>query len=117
MNIEEYRNYCLSLPETSEKMPFDENTLVFYVKNKMFALTNVDNFDYINLKCDPELAITLREEYGAVRPGFHMSKKHWNTVDMDGSIANSTLKEWIYNSYKLVIKGMPKKDQVGLLEE
>lgn len=114
MNIEEYRDYCLSLPATTEGFPFDDKALVFKVCNKMYALTNIENFASINLKCDPEYALELREQYPAVRPGYHMSKKHWNTIDLDGSISNKLLQEWIKHSYDLVVKGLPKKVRVEL---
>ncbi|GAA4848414.1 MmcQ/YjbR family DNA-binding protein [Algivirga pacifica] len=109
MDIISYRDYCLSFPGTTEHTPFDEVTLVFKVMGKMFALTNMDTFESINLKCDPEKAIELREKYTAVLPGYHMNKKHWNTVLIDGSISDQQLKEWIKESYDLVIKGLPKK--------
>jgi predicted DNA-binding protein (MmcQ/YjbR family) len=116
MNIEDYRNYCLSLPLTEESLPFNDNALVFYIKGKMFSLTNnIETFDFINVKCDPEKAIALRELYEAVIPGYHMNKKHWNTIQMDGSIADITIKEWIRESYQLVVKNLPKKDREGLL--
>ena len=107
--LEEYRDFCLSLPATTEGFPFDQKTLVFKVCDKMFALTDVDEFKSINLKCDPELALELREKYLAVRAGYHMSKKHWNTIDMDGSISNKQLQEWILHSYDCVVAGLPKK--------
>jgi len=117
VNIEEYRNFCLSLPATSESFPFDEKVLVFKVENKMFALTNVDQYTSINLKCEPERAIELREQYPSVRPGFHMSKKHWNTIDLDGSISNKLLEEWILHSYDRVVQTLPKKVREGLKEK
>ena len=116
MNIEEYREYCLAKPGTTEGFPFDEHVLVFKVMNKMFALTDVDQFVSINLKCDPEIAIQLREEFPAVRPGYHMNKKHWNTIDMDGSVDNQLIREWIDNSYDLVVASLPKKVQKELAE-
>lgn len=81
---------------------------------KMFALTDVEAFDGINLKCEPELAAQLREEYPAVQPGFHMNKKHWNTIAMDGSVGDKLIKQWIDHSYDLVVASLPKKDQVVL---
>jgi predicted DNA-binding protein (MmcQ/YjbR family) len=104
MNIEELRYYCLSLPEVSEHFPFDETTLVFKVNNKMFALTDLEGSLSVNLKCDPEHAIELREQYPAVKPGYHMNKKHWNTVEIDGSISDTILKQWIEMSYGLIAK-------------
>lgn len=109
MNIEEYRDYCISKAGVTEEFPFDQNTLVFKVMGKMFALTDVEAFASVNLKCDPELAIKLREEYDAVIPGYHMNKKHWNTVSMDGSVSGAQVKEWIDHSYELVVSGLPKK--------
>lgn len=109
MNIEQFRDFCLSLPATEETFPFDNVTLVFKVAGKMFALADVDLFTSINLKCDPEMAVELRERYPAVQPGYHMSKVHWNTVEMDGSISDALLKEWIKNSYDLVVASMSRK--------
>ncbi len=109
MNIESFREYCLSKPGVTEEFPFDENTLVFKVMGKMFALTDLELFESVNLKCDPELAVSLREEYESVVPGYHMSKKHWNTVLMDGRISDKLVKEWIGHSYDLVVSGLPKK--------
>ncbi len=109
MNIEEFRDFCLSMKGTTEDFPFDEQALVFKVMGKMFALTNVDTFESINLKCDPEKALELREQYPGVQPGYHMSKKHWNTVLTDGEIPDPLLKQWTRDSYDLVVAGMPKK--------
>ncbi|RLD49686.1 MAG: MmcQ/YjbR family DNA-binding protein, partial [Bacteroidetes bacterium] len=86
MNIEELRNYCLSKPGVTEGFPFDETTLVFKVMDKMFALTDTHSEFSINLKCDPQKAIELREHYPTVKPGYHMNKKHWNTIWPDDSI-------------------------------
>ncbi len=109
MNIEEYRNYCLSLPATSEDFPFDQNTLAFKICGKLFALTDVEKFESINIKCNPELAIELRERYPAVQPGYHMNKKHWNTIMLDGSVATQLLQDWVLHSYECVVAGLPKK--------
>jgi predicted DNA-binding protein (MmcQ/YjbR family) len=114
MDIEFFRNYCLSKKGVTEEFPFDEQTLVFKVMGKMFALTNVDTFVSINLKCEPEKAVELREQYEGVRPGYHMNKKHWNTVLIDGSISNKLLKEWIDDSYNLVAASLTKKLQEEL---
>lgn len=113
MNIEELREYCLSKKGVTESFPFDETTLVFKVMNKLFALTDTEDEFSINLKCDPEKAIELRERYEAVQPGYHMSKKHWNTVFIDGSINDKQIQDWIDESYRLVISKLPKKDQKG----
>jgi predicted DNA-binding protein (MmcQ/YjbR family) len=108
MNIEEFRDYCISKPGVTEEFPFDENTLVFKVIGKMFALTDlVDDFS-LNLKCDPERAIELRDQYPAIQPGYHMNKAHWNTVKMDGSIGESLIRELIDHSYQLVVDKLPK---------
>jgi predicted DNA-binding protein (MmcQ/YjbR family) len=109
MNIEELREYCLSKKGVTESFPFDNVTLVFKVVGKMFLLTNTDGEFSINIKCDPEKAISLREHYPCVLPGYHMDKKHWNTVLIDGTIADALLKEWIDDSYDLIVKKVNKK--------
>jgi len=109
MHLEQFRQYCLSLPSTEETLPFDEDTRVFKVAGKMFALANMTVFESINLKCDPEQAIELRERYVAVLPGYHMNKQHWNTVLIDGSISNQLLLQWTKDSYDLVVQSLPKK--------
>ena len=111
MNIEELRTYCLSKKAVTEGFPFDEETLVFKVLDKMFLLTNINGELRMNVKCDPEKAIELRESYPSVLPGYHMNKKYWNTVVIDGSVSNELLKEWIDESYDLVVEKMPKKKQ------
>ena len=114
MNIEEFRNYCLQKPHATEDFTFDQETLVFKVAGKMFALTKIDTFESVNLKCQPEKALELREAYPEVQPGYHMNKKHWNTIDVRGSIQDSTLKSWIDHSFELVIQGFSKKRQKDL---
>ena len=109
MNIESFRDYCLSKPGVTESFPFDESTLVFKVANKMFALTSLVRPFSINLKCDPEKAIDLRESYAAVLPGYHMDKRHWNTVMIDGSIEDDRLHQWIDDSYRLIVQSLPQK--------
>ncbi len=114
MNIEELRDYCLSLPYTSESMPFDECTVVFKVgtenNNKIFALSTLDRQPpQVNLKCDPERAIALREEFPCIIPGYHMNKKHWNTVILRQGVGREMLEELIHDSYVLVFKSLPKK--------
>ena len=106
MNIEEIRNLCLSFPEATESFPFDEETLVFKVAGKMFALLALEKNATINLKCDPEKAVELRTHYEAVKPGYHMNKKHWNTVEFD-KISPQLVKEMIVHSYKLVVSKLP----------
>jgi len=107
MNIEQLRDYCLSKPYAGESMPFGDDTLVFKVKTKMFALANLEGPLRINLKCDPELALELRERYRAVVPGYHMNKKHWNSVIINGSISDDKIIEWIDHSYEVVCKTLP----------
>ena len=104
MNIEILREYCLHLPFTEEKLPFDDTTLVFCVGGKMFAMIDLDNATSVNLKCDPERAITLRETYSGIIAGWHMNKKHWNTVYIDGSVPDKEVFSWIDHSYDLVFK-------------
>jgi len=116
MNIDEIREYCLSFKGTAEKLPFDETTLVFTVQNKMFCLTDLVETESINVKCDPEEAVALRERYEEVLPGYHMNKNHWNTVIITGKIPNALVKEWIKNSYDLVVASLPKKLQKELME-
>ena len=109
MNIEELREYCISKKGTTESFPFDKVTLVFKVMNKMFALTSLNKDLSINLKCNPDKAIELREVYAAVLPGYHMNKKHWNTIMINETVSQQLIKEWIDNSYDLVVKSLPKK--------
>ena len=115
MNIEEFRNYCLSKKYVTESFPFDESTLVFKVAEKMFALTGLEHQPpRVNLKCDPERALELRETYSDITAGYHMSKKHWNTIIIDGNVPNKLVTELIDHSYKLVVQGLPKKQQKEL---
>ena len=116
MNIEAFREYCLRKPGVTEEFPFDQKTLVFKVMGKMFALTDVDEFVSINLKSDPEYAIELRERYAGVHPGYHMSKKHWNTVDTSGDVGDELLAKLIDDSYELVVSGLTKKLRLELEE-
>lgn len=113
MDILELQDYCLSKPFTEECLPFDETTLVFKVMGKMFALLSLDEpiYPIINLKCDPELAIELRERYSSVAPGYHMNKLLWNSITVNGSVSNALIKEWIDHSYHLVVEKLPKKLQ------
>ena len=115
MNIEQIREYCLRKKGVTEEFPFDEETLVFKVMSKIFILASLDSIPLqINLKCDPGKVVELREEYEAVQPGYHMNKKHWNTIIIDGSIPNKKILEWIDHSYNLVAKGLRKTDQERL---
>jgi predicted DNA-binding protein (MmcQ/YjbR family) len=114
MNIEEFRDYCLAKKGVSESFPFDQQTLVFKVMGKMFALADVDVFTGINLKCDPERAAELREHHEGIQPGYHMNKTHWNTVSTDGSITDELIFELTDHSYELIVKSLPKKLQAEL---
>ena len=114
MNIEDLRNYCITKKAVREDFPFGENTLVFKVLDKAFALTSLSDPGSVNLKCDPEKAVELRERYECVQPGYHMNKKHWNTVYFDGSVSDKLICEWIDHSYDMVVKGMSKKEQAKL---
>ena len=115
MNIEELREYCLAKKGVTESMPFGDDALVFKVMDKMFLLSNLEGQLQINVKCEPEKAIRLREEYPAVTPGYHMSKKHWNTIMIDGSIPREKICNWIDESYELIVKGLPKSKQNKLI--
>lgn len=109
MNIEDFREYCLAKKGVTEGFPFDETTLVFKVMEKMFTLTDTDDEFSINLKCDPDKAIELREEYPeTVLPGYHMNKQHWNTIMIDGRISDNQLKDWIDHSYNLIVSKLTK---------
>lgn len=116
MNIEEFHEYCLAKKGVEETFPFDKNTLVFKVMGKMFALTNLTWEDFkVNLKCDPERAAELREEYPEhILPGYHMSKKHWNTVVFEGDLDDSLLSELIDHSYDLVVSKLKKSEKETL---
>ena len=111
MNIEQIREYCLKKKGVFEEFPFDEETLVFKVAGKIFLLASLESIPLqINLKCDPEKAIELREEYEAVQPGYHMNKAHWNTIILDGTVPSKKIFEWIDDSYNLVVSGLNKSD-------
>jgi predicted DNA-binding protein (MmcQ/YjbR family) len=110
MNIEELRDYCLSKPDSEETFPFGEDTMVFKVNGKMFLLTGLEySPPQFNVKCDPELAIELRERFPCVQPGYHMNKQHWNTVICDGSVNDNVYRQWIDHSYELVAAGAKPK--------
>ncbi len=109
MYIDEFRDYCLSKKGVTETTPFGPETLVFRVMNKMFALTGIDTFEFVNLKCDPERAAELREEYQGIKPGWHMNKKHWNSVMCDGSVSDQMIRELTDHSYDLIVESLPKK--------
>ena len=109
MNVEEFRDYCLALDEVEESTPFGPDVLVFKVRGKMFALCDIDQFQRINLKCDPEMALELRERYAEVTPGYHMNKVHWNSVSPQGSLSNSQIFEWVDISYQLIKNSVKRK--------
>ena len=109
MDAVEFREYCLGKPNTIEGMPFGETVLVFKVAGKMFALMSLDEVPATaNLKCDPDVALDLRDRYEQVRPGYHMNKKHWNTVEIDSGIPEAELRRMIDQSYNLVVQSVPK---------
>jgi predicted DNA-binding protein (MmcQ/YjbR family) len=115
MNIESIREYCLMKKGVIECFPFDEITLVFKVLGKMFLLTNLDGDLSINVKCDPEKAIELRELYPAIVPGFHMNKKHWNTVIIDGTLPDTLILSFIDHSYDVVRLSLSRNQQKELV--
>ena len=120
MNIQQYFDFCLSKKGVTEHFPFDQDTLVFKVGGKMFALSSVSEWEKgnpsVNLKCDPEKADELRAEYDGINPGWHMSKVHWNTVKINADVPDKLLKELITDSYELVFKSLTKKIQTEITE-
>lgn len=119
MNIEQLRDFCIHKKGVTEHFPFDDVTLVFKVMNKMFALSGLDRWERgdesVNLKCDPEKSEELRGEYEGINPGFHMSKKHWNTITINTSdVSDDLVRELINHSYDLVVKGLTKKAKIEL---
>lgn len=115
MDLEEFREYCLRKLGATEETPFGPDVLVFKVGGKMFALTSLERFPAAaNLKCDPDLALDLRDRYEQVSPGYHMNKKHWNTVEIDSGIPDGELRKMIDHSYNLVAKSLPKRMQKQL---
>ena len=110
MNVETLQEYCLNKPGAEETLPFGPDTLVYKVSGKAFLLTGLDSETLqFNVKCDPDKAVELREEYACVLPGYHMNKKHWNTIVVDGSVSSKKIKEWIDHSYELVAAGLRAK--------
>lgn len=114
MNIEDLRDYCLTKKAVVEDFPFDDVSLVMKVGGKMFALIPLKSEASISLKCNPDLAINLREQYSAVVPAYHFNKKHWNTVYMNGSISETDVKTWIDHSYELVASSLSRKIKTEL---
>jgi predicted DNA-binding protein (MmcQ/YjbR family) len=114
MDIEWLRQYCLSKKEVEETLPFGPDVLVFKVAGKVFLLTSLDTEEMrFSVKCNPDKAIELREQYDCVQPGYHLNKKHWNTIYPDGSVPVKLLKEWIDHSYELVVESLSKKLRDG----
>ena len=113
MDLEQFRSYCIQKKGVTEELPFGPDVLVYKVMGKMFALTGF-NFESVNLKVEPEAGVELREKYPSVQPGYHMSKKHWITVLMDGSISDKNFRQWVDNSYELVVSGLTKKQKSAL---
>ena len=111
MILEEFYEYCLRKPFVTEGFPFDQSTLVLKVGSKMFALTDVDRFESVNLKCDPERSVELRESYFGIQSGYHMNKKHWNTVSVNSDVSIVLMKELIDLSYNLVFQSLTKKER------
>jgi predicted DNA-binding protein (MmcQ/YjbR family) len=115
MDIEQFRDYCLAKKGSSEYFPFGPETLVMRVGRKLFALTGLESGQFsVNLKCDPDKAVELREQYPEIQPGWHMNKKHWNTVDFEGSLDGRILRELINHSYDLVAKSLKKAELEAL---
>ena len=115
MDLAQFREYCLSKPRATEGAPFGPDVLVFKVGGKMFALAALDGMPTTaNLKCDPDWALDLRDRYEQVRPGYHMNKKHWNTVEIEGTIPKAELRKMIDHSYELVAASLPKARRVKL---
>lgn len=114
MDLFELRDYCMSFPETEETTPFDETTLVYKTAGKMFAMTDMVQADHVALKCDPERAVELRERYPEIGGAFHMNKKHWNSVRLDGDLPAGFIRKMIRESWFLVVKGMPRSKREQL---
>lgn len=118
MNVEDFREYCLQKQHVEESFPFDDTTLVFKLNNKIFALLSLNDLkNSCNLKCDPEKALELRASYQGIVPGYHMNKKHWNTVSLNSDVADQLIYDLIDHSYGLIFKSFSKKVQKELLDE
>lgn len=115
MTITFFREYCLSKSGASEDTPFDENTLCFKVGGKIFAIIDIELFESVNLKCDPERAAELREKFRGIVPGYHMNKQHWNTIMFDGSVSDKLILELVDHSYDLILNSLPKKTRESIL--
>ncbi|AWH84016.1 MmcQ-like protein [Flavobacterium album] len=121
MTIQDYYDYCLSKKGVTEHFPFDEDTLVFKVGGKMFALSSLSEWERgrpsVNLKCDPDRGTELRAQYESIKPGYHMSKVHWNTIDVNGDVPQKLLRKLIDHSYELVFKSLTKKAQAEITQK
>jgi predicted DNA-binding protein (MmcQ/YjbR family) len=116
MNIEEFSDYCNAKKGITEESPFGPDTLVYKVMGKMFALTNIEHFEFINLKCDPERALDLREQHHGIKPGYHMNKKLWNSVYLESDVPDELIYKLIDHSYELIVASLTKKLQGELKE-
>lgn len=118
MNIESLRQHCLAKKSVEEGLPFGPDTLVFKAGGKMFLLASLDAVPLsFNVKCEPDNAVLLREQYTCVQPGYHMNKQHWNTVIVDGTVSDGLLKQWIDDSYNLILESLPKKVKQEILSQ
>lgn len=109
MDLQGFQQFCLSFNGVTEEFPFDESTLVYKVSGKIFALSNVENFDFISLKCDPDDALAYRAAFESVKAGYHLNKRHWNTVTLTGEVPDQLLRDWIEASYRLAAAGLSAK--------
>lgn len=120
MNIQQFYEFCQAKKGVTEHFPFDEDTLVFKVGGKMFALSSLKQWEMgdpsVNLKCNPERALELRAEFSSVEPGYHMSKVHWNTVTFNGDVSDKMMCDLISDSYELIFKSLTKKIQLEIAE-
>ena len=114
MDIELFRTYCLSLPAVTEDTPFDQSTLAFRVGGKIFILVDIDTFEFINMKCDPERAIELRDKYSGIRPGYHMNNAHWNSVYTNGEVPDQLILDLARHSYDLILGSLPKRTRAEI---
>ena len=112
MDIESVRNYCLSLPHATEDFPFDESTLVFRIGGKIFAMIDLENAEWFVLKCEPDYAIELRDRYAEITGAWHMNKKHWNQLNLFGSLTDAFIRNLICHSYNEVVKKISKKFRI-----
>lgn len=117
MDVAALKTYLLSKPDTREDTPFGPDALVYKVRNKLFAILMQGTPTRLNLKCDPQQALILREQFPAIMPGYHMNKRHWNTLQLDGSLPEDLIQHLIDHSFAQVVAGMPKKQQIGLLAD